>query len=311
MVESISQAHQLAEQLDLLISEARNPQSMDIDILPTTEVLALLNREDHTVPDAVARVIPEIGEAVDRIVAAFRQGGRLIYLGAGTSGRLGVLDAVECPPTFGVEPTLVLGLMAGGPDAMFMATEGAEDDAAEGAQALQAIGLRAADVVVGIAVSGRTPYVIGGLRYARDVGATTVALACNPQAEIAEFADVAILPIVGPEVLTGSTRLKSGTAQKLILNMLSTASMIRLGKAYENLMVDLHPTNSKLIARAARIVTQATGCSLEEAGRLLERSGADVKLAILVQLTALDLETGRDALRRAGGSLRHAIRLTH
>ena len=224
-------------ELERLISEERNSNTMDIDLLPTAEVLRVINREDRSVADAVGKVIPEIARAVDSIVDAFAKGGRLIYLGAGTSGRLGVLDAAECPATFSVPADIVLGLMAGRADAFSKASEGAEDNAEAGVEALKDIGLIRRDVVVGITVSGRTPYVVGGLTYAKTLGATTVALSCNRDAAIAHMADISILPVVGPEVLTGSTRLKSGTAQKLVLNMLTTASMIRSGKCYQNLMV--------------------------------------------------------------------------
>jgi len=240
-------------------------------------------------------------------VDAFGKGGRLIYMGAGTSGRLGVLDAAECPPTFSVPGDMVVGLIAGGADALASATEGAEDDAEEGVVALKGIGLTQKDVVVGIAVSGRTPFVVGGLAYAKALGATTVALSCNRDSAIAHIADVAILPVVGPEVLAGSTRLKSGTAQKLVLNMLTTASMIRLGKCYQNLMVDLNPTNMKLIARAARIVMLATGCAAEQAQEALKRTDNDVKLAILMTVTGMPIEQAKLALRSAGGFLRKAI----
>jgi len=297
----------LMSELEHLISEERNPNTMEIDLLPTTEILRTMNREDRSVPDAVGKVIPEIARAVDRIANAFGQGGRLIYLGAGTSGRLGVLDAAECPPTFSVPGDLVVGLIAGGADALVKAIEGAEDDAEGALPALKGIGLTEKDVVVGVAASGRTPYVMGGLTYAKALGATTVALSCNQDSAIARIADIAILPVVGPEVLAGSTRLKSGTAQKLVLNMLTTASMIRLGKCYQNLMVDLHPTNLKLIARAARIVMLATGCTPEQAQEALKRTDNDVKLAILMTVTGMPLEEAKLALRRAGGFLRKAI----
>ncbi len=297
----------LISELDALVSERRNPDTMDIDLLPTPELLQKMNAADQIVATAVARVLPEVAAAVDRIVRAFRAGARLIYMGAGTSGRLGVLDASECPPTFGVPEGMVVGLIAGGNEALVRAVEGAEDDPEDGAAALRAIGLTASDVLVGIAVSGRTPYVIGGLNHARSLGATTVALTCNPRSVIAGLADIAISPVVGPEILTGSTRLKSGTAQKLVLNMLTTASMIRIGKAYENLMVDVHPTNRKLLARAVRIVTEATGCSLDEAEAALDLTGNDVKLAILVHLTGEDPDTSRERLRQAGGVLRQAV----
>lgn len=294
-------------ELERLVSEDRNPKTMDIDLLPTLEVLRKINDEDKGVAAAVEKVIPDIAAAVDRIVSAFQKGARLVYMGAGTSGRLGVLDASECPPTFGVPEDMVMGLIAGGVDALVHSAEGAEDDPKQGIKALQDIKLTAGDVVVGIAVSGRTPYVIGGLTYAKQVGATTVALSCNPRSTIAGIADIAISPVVGPEVLTGSTRLKSGTAQKLVLNMLSTASMIRIGKSYQNLMVDLNPSNKKLIARAIRIVMQTTGCAAQQARQALDQTGNDVKLAILVTITGMGVEEARKALAKAGGFLRKAI----
>ncbi|MER8683107.1 N-acetylmuramic acid 6-phosphate etherase [Mesorhizobium sp. M0306] len=297
----------LMSELERLVSEDRNPKTMDIDLLPTLEVLRKINDEDKGVAAAVEKVIPDIAAAVDRIVSAFQKGARLVYMGAGTSGRLGVLDASECPPTFGVPEDMVVGLIAGGVDALMHSAEGAEDDPKQGIKALQDIKLTAGDVVVGIAVSGRTPYVIGGLTYAKEVGATTVALSCNPRSTIAGIADIAISPVVGPEVLTGSTRLKSGTAQKLVLNMLSTASMIRIGKSYQNLMVDLNPSNKKLVARAIRIVMQTTGCAAQQARQALDQTGNDVKLAILVTITGVGVEEARKALANAGGFLRKAI----
>ena len=297
----------LMSELDQLVSEGRNPDTMGIDMMSTRDILTTINGEDASVARAVEKVIPQIELAVDAIVAAFNQGGRLIYTGAGTSGRLGVLDASECPPTFGVPYGMVVGLIAGGPDALMRATEGAEDRAEDGVADLKAISLSSRDVVVGIAVSGRTPYVIGGLDHARELGAVTVALSCNPDSTIARIADIAISPVVGPEVLTGSTRLKSGTAQKLVLNMLTTASMIRIGKTYQNLMVDLNASNKKLLARAVRIVMQATDCSAAEAEAVLEKTRNDVKLAIIVQLTGLDAAAAGAALQSAGGFLRRAI----
>jgi N-acetylmuramic acid 6-phosphate etherase len=244
---------------------------------------------------------------VEAVVAAFEKGGRLIYIGAGTSGRLGVLDASECPPTFGVPSTMVVGLIAGGPDALLNAVEGAEDDAKAGGADLARIGLAARDVVVGIAVSGRTPYVIGALNYARSVGCVTVGLTCNPGSAIAEMADISIAPQVGPEVITGSTRLKSGTAQKLVLNMLSTASMIGIGKTYQNLMVDMNATNAKLVARAVRIVMQATECDAPTAEAAMDAAGNNVKLAILTILTGMSVEAARASMAGAGGFLRRAV----
>ncbi len=299
--------HGLMSELERLVSEGRNPNTFDIDLLPTEQILEKINAEDRGVPAAVAAVIPEVALAVERIVSAFRKGARLIYMGAGTSGRLGVLDASECPPTFGIPEGMVIGLIAGGRDALVRAVEGAEDEQQDGVRALQEIELTADDVVVGIAVSGRTPYVIGGLGYARQVGATTVALSCNEASYIATIADIAISPVVGPEVLTGSTRLKAGTAQKLVLNMLTTASMIRMGKSYQNLMVDLHASNKKLIARACRIVMQATDCTAVEARRALDRTQNDVKLAILVTITGMEVDEAREVLLKAGGFLRTAI----
>ena len=297
----------LNDELDKLVSEGRNPNSLGLDLLGARDILEKINVEDQGVADAVQREIPAITAAVERIVEAFNAGGRLIYIGAGTSGRLGVLDASECPPTFSVPPGMVVGLIAGGNVALTTAVEGAEDDPALGAADLQAIALEARDVVVGIAVSGRTPYVIGALEYARGLGATTVALSCNPAAPIAEIAEISIAPVVGPEILTGSTRMKSGTAQKLVLNMLSTASMVRIGKVYQNLMVDVTVSNGKLYARAVRIVMDAAGVSAEDAAALLDRTRNDVKLAILIAMTGMELEEGRALIQRSRGFLREAI----
>lgn len=296
----------LIAELGHLVSEARNPETLQIDLMSTPDILAVMNAEDQNVPPAVRRTLPEIALAVDRIVEAFRVGGRLIYIGAGTSGRLGVLDASECPPTFGVPEGMVIGMIAGGDRALRHPIEGAEDDPDEGRRDLERVGLAPRDVVVGIAVSGRTPYVIGGLNYARTVGATTVALSCNPDSAIARLADIAISPVVGPEAVTGSTRLKSGTAQKLVLNMLTTASMIRIGKTYENLMVDLSVSNQKLAARAIRILIEVADCTADEAAGYLERSGNNVKLAILMALTGMAKPAAERALRDADGFLRRA-----
>ncbi|PAR28319.1 N-acetylmuramic acid 6-phosphate etherase [Vibrio metoecus] len=293
--------------LSHLVSEGRNPDTMDIDLLSSQEIVERLNQQDKQVPLAVEAVLPQIAQAVDKITAAFKQRGRLIYLGAGTSGRLGVLDASECPPTFGVSDQMVIGLIAGGKEAMFTAQEGAEDNATLGAHDLQQIDFSSKDVLVGIAASGRTPYVIGALEYANDLGATTIALSCNPDSPIAEIAQIAIFPVVGPEALTGSTRLKSGTAQKLVLNMLTTASMIRLGKSYQNLMVDVRATNRKLIARAVRIVMQATDCQREEAEALLKESHNNAKLAILMHLTGMNYEQATAKLSQSDGFLRRAM----
>ncbi|EEW11947.1 N-acetylmuramic acid 6-phosphate etherase [Vibrio mimicus] len=293
--------------LSHLVSEGRNPDTMDIDLLSSQEIVERLNQQDKQVPLAVEAVLPQIAQAVDKITAAFKQGGRLIYLGAGTSGRLGVLDASECPPTFGVSDQMVIGLIAGGKEAMFTAQEGAEDNATLGTYDLQQIHFSSKDVRVSVAASGRTPYVIGALEYANDLGATTIALSCNPDSPIAEIAQIAISPVVGPEALTGSTRLKSGTAQKLVLNMLTTASMIRLGKSYQNLMVDVRATNRKLIARAVRIVMQATDCQREEAEALLKESHNNAKLAILMHLTGMNYEQATAKLSQSDGFLRRAM----
>ncbi|EFP97908.1 N-acetylmuramic acid 6-phosphate etherase [Vibrio caribbeanicus] len=292
--------------LSHLVSEERNADTMDIDLLSSLEILQKINHQDQLVPLAVEKVLPEIALAVDAIASAFKTGGRLIYIGAGTSGRLGILDASECPPTFGVPEGMVIGLIAGGHDAIFKAKEGAEDSPELGELDLKGINFKKEDVLVGIAASGRTPYVIGALTYARTIAATTVSLSCNPNSPMEGLADISICPIVGPEALTGSTRLKSGTAQKLVLNMLTTASMIRLGKSYQNLMVDVKATNKKLIARAKRIVMQATDCSETEAINTLQQTQYDVKLAILVILTGLDADTAKQRLKDKHGFLRMA-----
>lgn len=290
-----------------LVSEASNPRSAEIDLMSTRDIVACMSAEDRGVADAVAAELPAIAQTVDRIVAALNNNGRLIYIGAGTSGRLGVLDASECPPTFSVPPGMVVGLIAGGDGALRKSVEAAEDDEATGAADLKAIELTPNDIVVGIAVSGRTPYVIGALEYARSLRAGTAALTCNPNSPMADIADTAISPVVGPEVITGSTRLKSGTAQKMVLNMLSTASMIRLGKTWGNQMVDVSISNQKLADRANAMVRDATGCSAFEAKTLLEQSGCSVKLALLMQITGLDADTARATLDAERGFLRKAI----
>ncbi|WP_394249026.1 N-acetylmuramic acid 6-phosphate etherase [Vibrio profundi] len=297
----------LISALSHLVSEGRNPETMDIDLLSSLEIVERMNQQDAQVPVAVEKVLPEIAQAVDKITAAFKNGARLIYMGAGTSGRLGVLDASECPPTFGVSDQMVIGLIAGGPEAILKAKEGAEDSLELGVEDLKSIQFSKQDVLVGIAASGRTPYVIGALEYANEIGATSVALSCNPDSPIADIAQIAISPVVGPEALTGSTRLKSGTAQKLVLNMLTTASMIRIGKSYQNLMVDVKATNKKLVARAARIVMQATECEKALAVETLKQTDYDVKLAILMILTDLDLATAKQQLSKQSGFLRKAV----
>lgn len=294
-------------ELDILLTEQVNPDTVDIDNMDTCELLRVINDEDKKVADAVAREISQIAAAVDRIVATFQNGGRLIYIGAGTSGRLGVLDAAECPPTFGIEPGMVIGLIAGGETALIQAVEGAEDQTHEIVAQLQALSLQAADVVVGLAASGRTPYVIAGLEYARKIGAFTVAVSCTPESGIARAAELTITPLVGPEVITGSTRLKAGTAQKLVLNMLSTAAMIRLGKVYGNLMVDVRPTNFKLEERAKRIVAAATGVSKERAGEVLVQAELNPKTAIIMIKRGCSAEQAGKYLKVAGGFISKAL----
>ncbi|MFA3762040.1 N-acetylmuramic acid 6-phosphate etherase [Yersinia sp. 2466 StPb PI] len=293
--------------LGSLISESRNPATMELDKLSTLEMLTCFNDEDRKVPEAIRLVLPAIAQAVDLAAESLKQGGRLIYLGAGTSGRLGVLDASECPPTFGVPHGRVIGLIAGGPGALFKAVEGAEDDIALGVRDLQDLKLMATDMVVGLAASGRTPYVIGALRYARQLGCPTAAISCNPDSPIAQEAQVAISPVVGPEALTGSTRMKSGTAQKLVLNMLSTGAMVKLGKVYQNLMVDVKATNVKLVDRACRIVVEATGASRAEAENALSQTEFDVKPAILMILKGVSAEQARQDLQQHNGYLRAAL----
>ncbi|MCA5930122.1 N-acetylmuramic acid 6-phosphate etherase [Pectobacterium versatile] len=293
--------------LGKLVSETRNPATMALDQLSTLEMMHAFNQEDRKVPEAIALVLPAIAEAVDLAAASLQEGGRLIYLGAGTSGRLGVLDASECPPTFGVPHGLVIGLIAGGPGALLKAVEGAEDDPALGEADLKALNLTAADMVVGLAASGRTPYVIGALHYAHDVGCRTAAISCNPHSPIAQEAQVAISPVVGPEALTGSTRLKSGTAQKLVLNMISTGAMVKLGKVYQNLMVDVKATNVKLLDRACRIVVEATGAEREQAQQALVQADNEVKPAILMLLANIDVAAARERLKQHNGYLREAL----
>jgi N-acetylmuramic acid 6-phosphate etherase len=294
------------------ITEARNPATGEIDALDTLEMVRLMNAEDQRVADAVAEQLPAIARAIDLVAERVRAGGRLIYVGAGTSGRLGALDAAEAPPTFGVPPGLVVALQAGGNRALTVAVEGAEDDAEAGGRDLAALNVTAKDSVVGIAASGGTPYVLGALTEARRRGALTLGLACVRPAALEALADVMIATIVGPEVITGSTRLKAGTAQKMVLNMLSTGVMIRLGKTFGNLMVDVQPTNTKLRARARRIVEQACEAAgkpigADEATAALAASGDEVKTAIISLLLEVDAEEARRRLAEAGGSVRAAL----
>jgi N-acetylmuramic acid 6-phosphate etherase len=294
------------DELGALPTEQRNPATTDIDRLSTLEMVRLLNAQDATVAAAVERALPEVAASVDVIVDRIRGGGRLIYIGAGTSGRLGVLDASECPPTYNTPPELVVGLIAGGDHALRHPVENVEDRPEEGAAALREIDLTGRDVVVGIAASGRTPFVIGALRYAREIGAATISLSNVDDAAISHEADIAIAAVTGPEPVTGSTRMKAGTAQKLVLNMLTTATMIRLGKTYGNLMVDVQPSNSKLRDRAVRIVAEATGLGREAAAAQLARAGSDVKTAIVMDRLGVDAGTARERLASAGGVVRAA-----
>jgi N-acetylmuramic acid 6-phosphate etherase len=266
--------------LENLLTEQANPASASIDTLATEDMLRVINAEDRGVAEAVAREIPAIARAVDAIVACFQEGGRLFYIGAGTSGRLGVLDASECPPTFGVPAGMVQGIIAGGEAALSRATEASEDDLASGARDLSGRGFTGRDALVGIAASGRTPYVLGAIAEAKRLGAVTVGVSCTPNSELARAAAITITPLVGPEVIAGSTRMKAGTAQKLVLNMLSTGAFIRMGYVYGNLMVNVQPTNAKLADRARRIVAQAAGVSGKSAGELLEAAGGSVRGAI-------------------------------
>ena len=297
----------LLQQLNQLITEQRNPNSMQLDSLSAQELVALINREDQQVALAVEKCLPQIALAVEKIVTAFERGGRLVYVGAGTSGRLGVLDASECPPTYGVKPEMVVGLIAGGDHALRHPIEGAEDNVQQGQADLEEIDFSARDVLVGIAASGRTPYVLGALNYAKQLGATTVSIASNPNSKMAEVADIAIETVVGPEVLTGSSRMKSGTAQKLVLNMLTTASMVLIGKCYQNLMVDVQASNKKLKARALKIVMEATECDNEAAANVLTKANGQVKLAILMQLSGLDALEAQSLLDKSNGKLRQAL----
>ena len=293
--------------LSVLVTESRNKETMGLDQMTPLEIVAIMNREDGKAVEAVGEVLPQIARAIAWCTDSLKQKGRIIYMGAGTSGRLGVLDAVECPPTFGVSPDVVVGLMAGGSAAFVKAVEGAEDSQTLGEEDLKKIHLFPADIVIGLAASGRTPYVIYGLRYAKKIGCRTVAVSCNRDSEIGKEADLAIEPVPGPEVLTGSTRLKAGTAQKMVLNMISTGSMVGIGKVYQNLMVDVVQTNMKLITRAENIVMTATGCTREEARDSLEEAEGSVKLAITMILLQCSAESAKTRLNRAGGYVRNAI----
>jgi N-acetylmuramic acid 6-phosphate etherase len=289
------------------ITEQPNPKTKDIDRRSTLEIVTLINEEDKIVAEAVSRTLPEVAEAVDRIVERLVAGGRLFYIGTGTSGRLGVLDASECPPTFGVSPDLVCGVIAGGYDALRKAVEAAEDDPEQAARDLEANGLTARDALVAISASGNTPYTLGALEYAKRLGAAAISLTCNPESKMAAAAEVSIAPVVGPEVIAGSSRMKAGTAQKMTLNMLSTATMIRMGLVYGNLMSNLQPNNEKLVRRACEILAEEAGIGKEEAARIFESSGRDLSLALLIARTNLQRAEAEALLKSHGNSVRRAI----
>ena len=308
-IENLSFEESPTMKIDLttLVTESRNQASEKIDVLSTVEMLTVINKEDQKVALAVEAILPQIAEVVDAIAIAFQSGGRLIYTGAGTSGRLGILDASECPPTYGSNPDLVVGLIAGGHKAILKAVENAEDNRELGASDLQDLGLNEKDVLVGIAASGRTPYVLGAMEYAKSVGATVATLSCNPNSPMTELADINMTPVVGPEVVTGSSRMKAGTAQKLVLNMLTTGAMIRTGKVFGNLMVDVEATNAKLVQRQKNIVIEATGCLESEASDALSQCNNHCKTAILMVLSGLDAKSATDKLSKHNGFIRDAL----
>jgi len=295
--------------LEKLVTEARNPDTIDIDKQSSLEIVELINREDQKVAAAIQTILPDIAKVVDAIVAAIQAGGRLFYLGAGTSGRIGILDASECPPTYGTDPELVQGLIAGGAQAIWRAVEGAEDSDILAAEDLKSKQLNAADIVIGIAASGRTPYVTGGLRYAKSMGCKTISLTCSPESEMGRIADHSLMVVTGPEVIMGSTRMKAGTAQKMVLNMLTTATMIRLGKVYSNLMVDVQATNRKLQERAKRIVSLAAGVSRSEAEKTLHAASGSAKLAIVMILAGASPEEAAQLLQDGNGFVAKALTL--
>ncbi|MGL5655858.1 MAG: N-acetylmuramic acid 6-phosphate etherase [Fusobacteriaceae bacterium] len=297
--------------LNAMVTEGRNKNSMNIDTLSTLELVKIINEEDKKVAVAVEAELNNVAKSIDKIVDSFKNGGRLIYIGAGTSGRLGILDASECPPTYGTSPEMVIGIIAGGEKAILKAVENAEDNEELCVEDLKKINFNKKDILVGIAASGRTPYVMGGLKYANNLGATTVGISCNPNSIIAKTAIIAISPIVGPEVVTGSSRMKAGTAQKLILNMLTTGSMIKMGKVYSNLMVDVEATNLKLVERQGKIVVDATGCSKEEAEIALSKCDRHCKTAIFMILSGKNVEEAQEILKRNEGYIRKALEETY
>ena len=307
---SIKKQSQLIEELKQISTESQNQNTLDIDLLNAQGILEKINNEDQKVAEIVKNIIPQIALAVDEIVQAFANGGRLIYIGAGTSGRLGVLDAVECPPTFSVSDKQVIGIIAGGDKAIHKAVEGAEDNELLAIEDLKSVMLLNTDVLVGIAAGGRTPYVIAAMKYGKSIGAKVVGVSCSYNGIFDQANDINLCAVVGAEALTGSTRMKSGTAQKLILNMLSTASMIRSGKSYKNLMVDVSASNEKLYARAVRIVMQATDCDYDCAKKALKQAGNNAKIATLMVLTGLNLKQSKDCLAKNKGFLRKAVEQT-
>jgi len=309
-VSSSPDAKTLFAELSKLTTEQRNPYSMDIDARTTGEILKIINDEDKTVPYAVEKELPYIAQAVELIVKALKDGGRLLYFGAGTSGRLGVVDASECPPTFGTPFGMIDGYIAGGKEAMFRAQEGAEDYEENGAKDILLANVTKKDVVCGIAASRRTPYVIGAVKKAKELGSTTLYVTCNPRENFnIKEVDVAICPYVGPEVIMGSTRMKSGTAQKLVLNMLTTTAMIRLGKIYENMMIDLQMTNKKLVERSKRIVMTITGVGYDEASNYLQQANGHVKTALVMIKAGVNADVASEKLLKADGFVRKAIEL--
>jgi N-acetylmuramic acid 6-phosphate etherase len=290
-----------------LITESRNPATFDIDSKSTLQILRLINAEDKKVPKSIEKVIPQIARGAELIVKSFKKGGRLFYIGAGTSGRLGILDAAECPPTFGTDPKIIKGIIAGGYKCLIRSREGVEDNLKAGAIDLKKVGLKKQDVVVGIAASRRTPYVLGALKYAKKTRAKTIFVFCNPGKDLKVKPDVTISPVLGPEVITGSTRMKAGTAQKLILNMLTTCSMIKMGKVYQNLMVDLQAKSQKLSERSKRIIMETTGINYREAENYLQLSGGKVKIALVMILSQINRVEAEKRLKKAGGFIRKAL----
>lgn len=292
---------------EIPVTEQRNPASYQIDTKSTAEILTIINNEDKKVPEAVSQAIPQLTRLVDRAVEVFQKGGRLFYLGAGTSGRLGVLDASECPPTYGVSPDMVQGFIAGGDAALRRSIEGAEDDEKHGIDQLRGAGFSAADMLVGITASGSAPYVLGALRYARSLGGPTGAISCNKDSHTFELADYPIYLPVGPEIVTGSTRMKSGTAQKLALNMITTTAMIRLGKVYNNFMIDLMPVNAKLVERSKRLINEITGCGEVRAAQIFEDSGRKIRTAVIMASLAVSKEEAEALLKQGNGNINNAL----